>query len=225
MYYRPRWERILFLAAIFNVIAVFVVTANWFEDTPEVEEEPELQEISWVEAPASESATVPQPEIQTFPEINLPNIELPKIEVPPLPEPAPVEKPVESPKEVAQEVEKPAETNSAEPAPPQPEMHGVLKVIVKVYPKDLIDQLIASGVIKERTAISSGKIVLAVTIGVDGKVKKAEIRRGGGNDERGNIINLLSEAAAGGWIFEPYLDENGKPQEMKTQIEFKPEDF
>lgn len=220
MYYRPRWERILFLALIFNVIVMFVVTANWFEDKPEVEEEPELQEISWVEAPAAEAATTPPPEIKSFPEIKLPPIEIPKIEVPKLPEPTPVEK-----VEPAQVAEQPTETKSAEPEPPPPEMHGVLKVIVKVYPKDLIDQLVASGAVKERTAITSGKIVLAVTIGVDGKVKKAEIRRGGGTDERGNIINLVSEIAAASWIFEPYLDEDGKPQEMKTQIEFKPEDF
>ena len=112
-----------------------------------------------------------------------------------------------------------------ETAPPIKDSPSQLKAVVKVYPKDLIDQLVASGAVTERTTINGGKIVLAVTIGVDGKVKKAEIRRGGGNDERGTMINLVSEIAASSWIFEPYLDDDGKPKEMKTQIEFKPEDF
>ena len=28
-----------------------------------------------------------------------------------------------------------------------------------------------------------------------------------------------------GWIFAPFIDEDGNPKEIKTQIEFKPEDF
>lgn len=212
---------------LFNVIAIFFMTSNLFSSAQEVEEEPELQEISWVEVPAAESTAPPQPqpEIQTFPEIKYSPLEIPKLELPKLPDPpTPIAEPVEPPEEVAQ----PAEKNSVEPAPPEQkpaEMHGVLKVLVKVYPKDLLEQLIASGTITERTAINSGKIVLAVTVGVDGKVKNAEIRRGGGTDERGNLINMISEFAASSWIFEPYIGEDGKPKEMRTQIEFKPEDF
>ena len=222
MNYRPRWERILFLAMIFNAVVMLAISSNWLAP-PKVEEEPDdLQEISWVDVPAAEAATIPQtPEVQTFPEIKFPPIEIPKIEIPKLPEPAPIEKPVEQPKEVAQ----PSDVKPVEPATPPAEMHGVLKVLVKVYPKDLIDQLVAGGAVKERTSINSGKIVLAVTVGVDGKVKNVEIRRGGGNDERGNILNFVSEVAASSWIFEPYIGEDGKPSEMKTQIEFKPEDF
>ena len=221
MNYRPRWERILFLAMVFNVVVMLAISSNWLAPEEKVEEPDDLQEISWVDVPAAEAAVIPEPAIQTFPEIKLPTIEIPKIEVPALPEPIPIEKPVAQPEEISQ----PAETKPVEPATPPPEMHGVLKVLVKVYPKDLIDQLIASGAVNERTSINSGKIVLAVTIGVDGKVKNVEIRRGGGTDERGNIINLVSEVAASSWIFEPYLDEDGNPKEMKTQIEFKPEDF
>ena len=223
MNYRPRWERILFLAFIFNLFAMVAIASNWFSPPPEVEEETDdLQEISWVDVPAAEASSIPQPEVQTFPEIKFPPIEIPKIELPKLPDPVAVEKPVEPPKEVAPPAEvKPAE-NPVKPADDSP---NKLKAIVKVYPKDLIDQLVASGAVTERTTINGGKIVLAVTIGVDGKVKQAEIRRGGGNDERGTMINLVSEIAASSWIFEPYLDDDGKPKEMKTQIEFKPEDF
>ncbi len=232
MEYRPRWERILLLAAIFNAVVMLALAANWRFTEPK--EEVDLQEIAWVDSVPEKVPVTPQPElppeVQTFPEIKLPTFELPKFEPIPPPEPVKVEKiekPVEPPKETAP----PAENNStenekpAEPKPAEKNEPNQLKAIVKVYPKDLIDQLVASGAVKERVTLNSDKVVLAVTIGTDGKVKNAEIRRGGGTDERGNIINLLSEVAASSWIFEPYLDEDGNPKELKTQIEFKPEDF
>ncbi|MBQ9487121.1 MAG: hypothetical protein IJU91_04870 [Selenomonadaceae bacterium] len=237
MEYRPRWERIMFLAFIFNVVVMFALAMNWKFTEPKEDVE-DLQEVAWVDSANVEE--VPPPslplEIQTFPEIKLPPLEIPKFEPLPPPEPVEVEKvekPVEPPKETAPpaESEKPAESKPAEnekPAEPKPQEKNEpnqLKAIVKVYPKDLIDQLVASGAVKERVTLNSGKVVLAVTIGTDGKVKNVEIRRGGGTDERGNIINLMSEVAASSWIFEPYLDEEGKPKELKTQIEFKPEDF
>ena len=231
MEYRPRWERIMFLAAIFNFVVMLALATNWQFTEPK-EEEDDLQEVAWVDSATVEEipAPPPPPDIQTFPEIKLPPIEIPKFEPIPPPEPVEVEK-VEKPVEPPKETAPPAENNSAEnekPAEPKPAEKNEpnqLKAIVKVYPKDLIDQLVASGAVKERVTLNSGKVVLAVTIGKDGKVKNAEIRRGGGNDERGNIINLLSEVAASSWIFEPYLDEEGNPKELKTQIEFKPEDF
>ena len=133
-----------------------------------------------------------------------------------------VEKNVEPPKEIPPpEIEKTAEVQPELPQNPE----NKLKAIVKVYPKDLIAQLIASGAIKERVTINDTKIILAVTIGTKGKVTNVEIRQGGGDDERGTIINFMSEVAASSWMFEPYLDNNGNPQELKTQLEFKPKDF
>lgn len=223
MKYRPRWERILLLAVIFNFAVISVVLSNWTPSPVKAESE-NLQEISWVDLPETETIVQTQPEVKTFPEINFPPIEIPKTELPALPEPVAVEKTVEPPKETSPpEVEKVDEVKTETKPAENPEEK--LKAIVKVYPKDLIDQLIASGAIKERVTIKDTKIILAVTIGVDGKVKNVEIRQGGGDDERGTIINFMSEVAASSWIFEPYLDNDGNPQELKTQLEFKPEDF
>ncbi|MBR1857934.1 MAG: hypothetical protein IJ797_00360 [Selenomonadaceae bacterium] len=82
-----------------------------------------------------------------------------------------------------------------------------------------------SGLVSRSEKLQSGTVLVQVTIDVDGRVKKTEIKRGGGYDERGNIINILIEMAASRWVFEPYLDDDNKPKEMPTQIEFKPEDF
>ena len=210
MNYKPRWERIFLLAAVLNFFLLFAIYSKFFTPPPKVESVSEnLIEVAWADLPDEKISASTQELIQTFPEINLPPLEIPKIEIPAPPEPVAVAKSVEPPKEIL---------------PPAEKSEDKLKVIVKVYPKDLLEQLAASGAIPEKISIDD-KIILAVTVGVDGKVTQAEILQGGGTDERGTIINFVSKTAASSWIFEPYLDEDGKPQEMKTQIEFTSEDF
>jgi len=163
-------------------------------------------------------------------------LEIPKFEPLPPPEPVEVEKvetPVEPPKENAPPVEskpveneKPAESEKpTESKPQEKNSQSKLTAIVKVYPRDLTEQFLASGVVKEKITLNDEKIIVAVTIGVDGKVKSAEIVNGAGDDERGRIINFVSQTAASSWIFEPYLDENGNPVELQTQLEFTAADF
>ena len=79
MEYRPRWERILLLAAILNFAVILIILSN---QTPsQVKSESEnLREIAWVDVPESESVVQPQPEVQTFSEIKFPSIEIPKTE-------------------------------------------------------------------------------------------------------------------------------------------------
>ena len=226
MKYRPYWQRIIILAVIFNVILFFVSASLW--SSPEIKKEspPEdLQEIEWIEPETPEiTTTETAPEFspkETFAEIVLPPFEIPHTEFEPLPElntepPPPINPPAEEIKETEPPpVEEKKESNPADK----------LKVIVKVYPKDLIDQFIKSGIVKEKLTFDGEKIILAVTITTEGKVRNVEIRQGGGNDERGKLINLVVSTAAQSWIFEPYLDEDGNPQELKTQIEFTPENF
>ena len=213
MEYKPHWARIILIAAVFNFVLISALSSSVVLPAQKVEES-DLQEISWVEVSTVEPSTLPTEQIETFPEINFSPIEIPKIEVPKLPEPVAVEKNVEPPKETPP----PAETKPSE----KPE--NKLKAIVKVYPKDLIEQLTASGAVKEKISVDE-KIILSITIGIDGKVKKSELISNVADDDRGNIIKFVSEIAASSWIFEPYTDENGKPSEMKTQIEFTPEDF
>ncbi|MBQ6976570.1 MAG: hypothetical protein IJQ16_08490 [Selenomonadaceae bacterium] len=211
MEYKPRWKRILFLAAVFNFVAILVFASNFFSFTSKIKETPkDLIEVTWADIPA-ENVELSTPEtVPIFSEIKLPPIEIPKIEIPAISEPAVIEKPVEMPQETA---------------PPIKDSPSQLKAVVKVYPKDLLEQLLASGAIPERVTINGGEIVLAITVGVDGKVKDAEILRGEENSNHGTMINLVSKIAASSWIFEPYSDETGNPKEIKTQIEFKPEDF
>ena len=190
----------------------------------QTEKADEVEELEWIEVEVSDGEEIAEsePEIpevaETFPEIQMPPIEIPQT-----PEPAVTEPPPPETKTVA--------TNSGEnadnshKAKSDEDTRGKLIVLTKVFPKDVVQTLINSGLIKERPILNSGKVVIAITIDLTGKVQNIEIRRGGGTDERGNLINIVSEAAAAGWTFEPYKDEDGNIKEMKTQIEFKPEDF
>jgi len=219
--YRPYWQRILFLAALFNFV-LFFASAEIFT-TPEIKtpSPDNLQEIEWVETSSAEPAEFSQ-EIstaETFPEIVLPPLEiqhtvfepLPKLDLNPPPPPLP--QPVET-ENVEEKIEPPPIKKSEKP-------EDKLKVIVKVFPKDLIDQLIFGGVSKDQITWHGEKIILSATITVEGKVRNAEIISGA----TGGIIDTLAITAAQSWIFEPYLDENGVAQELKTQIEFSQEDF
>ena len=81
----------------------------------------------------------------------------------------------------------------------------------------------ALGVSEEKLQRDKQKMILKVTIGIDGKVKPNSVKI---IDESTNAnINLVAKTAAGSWIFEPYLDKDGNPQELNTQIEFTAEDF
>lgn len=220
--YRPYWQRIIFLAVLINFIAVFAISSSRTNTKVEPQTE-ELQEVEWVEeipddSTRVESAEIPEP-VETFPEIKFPPIEIPALPEPTLTETTPP--PVETP----QKKNPTTENKPVENKKPVDDSVGKLKVLSKVLPRDIVAELMSSGTISEGRALKSGKVVLAVTIGTDGKVKDVEIRRGGGNDENGNLINILSEAAAMRWIFEPFKDTDGQAKEIKTQIEFKPEDF
>ena len=223
MKYRPHWQRILFLAAVFNLILFFASAAIFVTPETQIAPPDNLQEIEWVE---TSSAALPEfsQEIstaETFPEIVLPPLEIQHTVFEPLPKldlnqpPPPLPQPVETEKVEEKITPPPVEEKKSE----KPE--DKLKVIVKVFPKDLIDQLIFGGVSKEKISWQGEKIILSATITVEGKVRNAEIIGGA----TGRIIDTLAITAAQSCIFEPYLDENGNPQELKTQIEFTKEDF
>lgn len=241
MQYQPHWRITILASIIFHVVILFAVSSAWSNMKAEPKEQ-EVQETEWVDVEVAEKSPAVEevtPVEEILPEDSPPAFEFPPIEIPPIPEPVvkeepppePVKPPVEQPKPPVEqpkpeENKPPAEKNKpSEEEKPDDDSKGKLKVLTKVFPKDVVNQLIESGIVKERPILNGGKIVLAITIGTNGKIKTIEIRRGGGNDERGNIINLVSEAAASGWVFEPFVDEEGNPKEMKTQIEFKPEDF
>lgn len=235
MDYRPRWERIILIAAVFNFAVMLALASSLSLPKTETSRE-NLQMIEWTDSAVDEVPAALQEEVQTFPEIKLTPLEIPKFEPIPPPEPVEVEKietPIETPKETASSAEsKPAESEKpvenekpTEPKPQEKNSQSKLIAIVKVYPRDLTEQFLESGVVKEKITLNDEKIIVAVTIGVDGKVKSAEIVSGAGDDERGRIINFVSQTAASSWIFEPYLDEDGNPVELQTQLEFTAADF
>ena len=227
MQYRPYWTRIFFLAALLHFILIAVIsilTGGIFSAPPE---ENELEELEWVEVEMDESLAM-NDVVQEVPEVEetFSKIELPPIPEPTLTEPKIETPPVETPPQ-PQQTEKSAESEKKSDAdkPADDNLANKLKVLTKVFPKDIFESLIAAGIIKERPFLRSGKVVIAITVDIKGKVASVEIRRGGGKDENGNAVNIISEEAAFGWTFEPYRDAEGNLKEIKTQIEFNPEDF
>ena len=209
MNYRPHWFRIILLATILHVIFFATLTA-FFLPEQELPKE-SLPEIEWIDADISEVSPPPIETADTFSEIFLPPLEVPKIEFPPLPEiPAPISKP----EEIKPQPSPPSEKNSAA----EPEQK--IKARVKVLPRDLINQLTASGALPAGLKLNVEKIILSLTIGTDGKPKDIEIVRGAES-----MINLISRSAASAWVFEPILDEEGNPAEIKTELEFTAADF
>ena len=217
MQYRPFWEKNFFLAVMLHFIFFAGLFACGKILLPQTEKAPEIEELEWieVEVDSGEEIAEVEPEIpeasETFPEIEMSPIEIPETLEPEI-------KPVEN-KNFVEPQNNSKKTESVE------NPRDKLKVVTKVFPKDVVQTLINSGLINERPILNSGKLVIAITIDMKGRVQNIEIRRGGGTNERENLINIVSEAAAAGWTFEPYQDEDGNIKEMKTQIEFNPEDF
>ncbi len=229
MKYRPYWRRILLIAVIINCGLLFAFSSIWALPKNESAPFDNLQEIEWIDAETQETVAVNQdseiPDVaQIFPTIEMPPLEIPQIEFPPPPE-IPTAPPVLPKNPEPQEIK--SETENVKPPENKPvdEEKNKIKARVKVFPKDLMQQFIDSGIIPEKIIPNVDKIVLALTIGVDGKTKDIKILRGAPNDGLGNLINLISRSAASAWVFEPFLDAEGKPTEIKTEIEFTPEDF
>ena len=238
MQYLPHWRRTIIAVVMIHALAMSVFSMLWDSSTEKQEEEP-LEAVEWVDADVlEEPADLVEEQQPEVPQNNepAPVSEFPPLIIPPLPEiptyteptPQPLvetpPKPEIKPQIVAKnDIE---ENLGKEKVDKNDEdVHKKVKVISKVYPKDIIKELLELRIISRPEKIQSGTVLVQVVIGVDGRVKKAEIKRGGGYDERGNIINTLIEMAASRWVFEPYLDDDNKPKEMPTQIEFKPEDF
>ena len=224
-----------------HALAIYTFSMMWDSSAEKLEEEP-IEAVDWVDADVlEETADIVEEQQPETPQNNEPasTSEFPPLIIPPLPEiptyteptpPPPVETPPKAeikPQTTVKTVSNEIEENLGKDKTDQPadDTRKKVKVISKVYPKDIINELLELGLITRSEKLQSGTVLVQVIIGVDGRVKKTEIKRGGGYDERGNIINTLIEMAASRWVFEPYLDDDNKPKEMPTQIEFKPEDF
>ena len=209
--YKPNWQRIIFLAVLINFFAVFVISFGWKNLTPEVEVD-NLQKIEWFEETSDNAEIakeISEPE-ETFPEIKFPPIEIPSTPENFLPITFSETSPPPQEKNSSSENEIKTSDNPQEK----------LKVISKVFPRDVAAELQGVGTFSESLTLKSEKIILEVTVGTNGAVKNVSIVQG-----ESNLINILAEAAATRWIFEPFKNDGGEVEEIKTQIEFKPEDF
>lgn len=228
MKYRPNWLKIIFVSIIFHVV---ILSALFFIFPKKESEENLIQEIEWVDVNVAEnfsSAVEAENISEKIPE----TFDFPAVEIPATVEATENFSPTEIPSTSAEPIKTPEKKSESKNSMPPAEknisteknfdedLNAKLKVFVKVFPKDIVNQLIENGTLKEKPILSDGKIILEVTVNKGGIVEKVQIIQGGTNE-----INILSEAAASGWIFVPFLDEDGKPKEMKTKIEFKAEDF
>ena len=200
--YRPYWQRIIFLAVLINFIAIFVISTSWTNTATEHEEE--LQEVELIEE-------IPK-SVETFPEIKFPPI---------LTEQTPP--PIETPQEKIFSVENKIVENKSEGEKEKFSDDSVGKL--KVLPRDIIAELMSSENFSKGNELKVGKVILSVTIGTDGKIKNVEILSNSINDENGNLINILSEAAAMRWIFEPFKDTDGNRKKLKRKSNLSPKIF
>ena len=192
--YKPNWRRIIFLSLLANFFVVIFAGRFFISEENFLEED---LEINFVDVNLEENFEVTEEKIsdaEQFPEIKLPPIEIPKI-------------PEVSPPKIH---EKNSEKIQEEVSDDKP------KIIAKVFPKDIFQTLMMSGLIQERPILREGKVLIAVTVNAKGKVSKVKILSG-----NTGLIKIVSEAAASAWIF----DTKKNPQEFQTQIEFTPEDF
>ena len=173
MQYRPFWERIFFLAVILHFIFFAGIFACGKFSFPQTEKIDEIEELEWIEVEVDSGEEIAEAEMEipdvaeTFPEINFPPIEIPQT-------PEPEIKPVENKKFVEPQ-------NTSKKIEPAKDPRDKLKVVTKVFPKDVVQTLINSSLIKERPILNSGKVVIAITIDIKGRVQNIEIRQGGGN--------------------------------------------
>ena len=226
------------MSVILHLIILVLISAFWLGQTQQ------LQEDKWIDVnvadnsnPVKERASIEVPKAEPVLEF-----EFPPIEFKPIPEPVytePLSSPplptiehISPPSEIKPDIRESMEDKISKKIEDDLGKDKIdvnqekeIKVVSKVYPKDIVNELIEAGFIKTKGDLKAGKTVVAVTIGTDGRIKNTEIRSGGGNDENRNTINVLIEAAVSRWVFEPFIDNDGNAKEMEIQIEFKPEDF
>lgn len=239
MQYKPRWLSVIAASIFVHFVVLSVVALMWSVKPQEVAQSPEDKDIELVDVDFSDKLpAIDEPEVPEVVETAPPAFEFPPIILPPLPEPVYVEPlpppeplpEITKPPEVkSEEVEQKVSSGESEEKTPEDDSKQKVKVISKAFPKDVYNEWAEknSGIfgVGMKPVLRIGKVVYNVTVGKDGKVKSAEIARSGGKDLNGLMIDDLSMYAARLWVFEPFIDEDGNPQEVKTHIEFSPEDF
>ena len=233
-------QRLLILTAL-TLIIFFGISYLWQKPTNQPEEEKIEQSINLNNEPAVEKESAP---VENVKDEKTSDFEFPPIEIPDIPRPVYNELPpplpprpsvkntpsINNKPDIRESIDdndsKMIENELGKERIYQSPSNSIseIEVVSKVFPKDIVDELISEGIIKEKVTLKSANTILELTVDTNGRVKKTKIIRGGSSENR-NTINTLIETAASRWIFKSYIDSNGDAQEFLTQVEFKPEDF
>ena len=232
-------QRLLIFITL-TLIIFFGVSAIWSKSTSQPEEEKieQSENLNYKPAIEKESAPVEDVKDEKTSDFEFPPIEIPDIPKPvynELPPPLPPQRIKPSPTiKTEPDIRESIDDNNSkkiEDALGKEKIYqspanstNNIEVVSKVFPKDIVDELITSGVIKDRAVLKSKNTIVELLVDTNGNVKKTKIIRGGSSENR-NTINTLIETAASRWVFKPYIDSTGDAQEFLTQVEFRPEDF
>ena len=211
--YSAHWRATILAATAFH----FLMGLGFSYVLPNLATEPPIKdvaELEWVDVDlisddviVTEEIIPSEPAQENLPlfdakELVIPEFEMPKIELPPPPEVKPIERPKPQPPPQVEEPQKKVEEPPKEVESDTGRRMGKPPVTVnEVYPE--IDGF-------------EGYIVITVTIGKDGKVKKTELVQSSGQAP----VDDASLKAAAQWTFKPALDQTGRPMVCDKIITF-----
>lgn len=225
--YSAHWRTTIFAAIIlhfFIALGVSYVLPILMPE-PKIEIAPEFEWVdvdllpdNFVVAEEAIPAETAQENSPTFnaQDLFIPELTIPEVKIePPAPIKPPEIKPIERPKPKVENPKPPAQIQPEEKPPEVPaktddadspkQQLGKPPVTVKeVYPE------------KDSVLGYKGYVVVAVTIGKDGKVKAANIVSSSGTDS----VDEIALKAAKQWTFRPALDKIGKPMACDKIITF-----
>ena len=223
--YSTYWRTTIFAAIAFH----FLAALGFSYVLPHLMPEPKIEDVAefeWVDvnllAPdvvVIEAQAIPVETVQeTLPTFNAQDLFVPELTIPePIIEPPPEIKPLEPPKpqtpqvikteqEAQQQVqneESPKEVIVV-PANAKQQMRQPPITLMEVYPQ------------KGSGLGYKGYVLIAATIGKDGKVKATKVMHTSGR----YFVDEIARKAAMQWTFKPALDQNGKPMVCDKIITF-----
>lgn len=232
--YSSYWRTTIVASIILHIFAYlgFVLALPYLMPEPKHEE---IVEMAWVDVDLTEDVEAAEPvETTSEAEVTIPKYEFPPIimpdipnepvyieeTLPPPPEPRPIPERKRLPErqpivtrdeaEVLNQLEKSPEAEVVVEKPKGKQQMGQPPVaITESYPPP------GSGLDYK------GYVIIAATIGTDGKVKRTKIMQTSGI----MVIDNIAENAAKEWTFKPALDQEGKPMECDKIITFDFKEF
>lgn len=219
--YSTHWRTTIFAAIILHVLAA----AGFFYVLPHLTPEPKVAtvaELDWVDVDLSPpdvtviDAIPTDTPRETLPIFNAQDLFVPELTIPePTIKPPPEVKPLEPPKSQSppQPVKPPPQIQPQPPREESPE---------EVAPKEsnrLMSKppVTLKEVQPENTLGYKGLVIIAATIGKDGKVRDTKIVQSSGR----TFVDEIAIKAAAQWTFRPALDKYNRPMACEKIITFK----